>query len=369
MAKRRKLLTLKNGKYWAKKVNGKVHYFGTDYEEACAEYKRQKPFLEAGIDTPGRGPTLADLLNEFLSDRRDQKEEGRLAQQTFNDYVEVCDIIASALPVSSTLQSLKVEQFSSIRKSLAKGKKKKVLSLKSQDRRLGYARAIFRFASIDNFLIDRPLPFTRPLAGISKLEMRRYRAGRPARRLTAEEIKGVLETDSPVLKAAVLLAINGGLNNSDIRQLTVKVATPESGVMVYPRRKTFFNRVTPLWPETQLAISEVLKARPKTKSDLLLISPEGISYQDTKKKDPISRFFTDALRRNKTHAPGKNFGALRTMFAQVGKEVGDDIALKAAMGHSDGSQLYESYADGVYLPRIKRITDHVHQWLFGVSSD
>ena len=57
------------------------------------------------------------------------------------------------------------------------------------------------------------------------------------------------------------------------------------------------------------------------------------------------------------------------MFAEVGKEVGDDVALKAAMGHSDGPQLYESYADGVYLPRIKRITDHVHQWLFGVSTD
>ena len=164
MAKRRKLLTLKNGKYWSKKIRGKVYYFGTDYEEACTEYKRQKPFLEAGIESPGQGPTVADLLNEFLTDRRDQKEAGRLSHRTYDDYEDVCDIIASAIPVAAPLASLKVEHFTSVRKSLAKGKTK-TLSLKSQDRNLGYARAVFRFASVDNFLIDRPLPFTRPLAG------------------------------------------------------------------------------------------------------------------------------------------------------------------------------------------------------------
>ena len=85
MAKRRKLLTLKNGKYWSKKIRGKVYYFGTDYEQACTEYKLQKPFLEAGIESPGEGPSIADLLNEFLTDRRDQMEEGRLAHQTYNE--------------------------------------------------------------------------------------------------------------------------------------------------------------------------------------------------------------------------------------------------------------------------------------------
>ena len=48
-----------------------------------------------------------------------------------------------------------------------------------------------------------------------------------------------------------------------------------------------------------------------------------------------------------------------------GSNVGDDLALKACMGHEDGSTLYTHYAKGVYVPRLKKVTDHVREWLLG----
>ena len=77
----------------------------------------------------------------------------------------------------------------------------------------------------------------------------------------------------------------------------------------------------------------------------------------------MSQEFYNKLKALDIYQPGKNFGALRTTFSNVGKEVNDDLALKAIMGHSDGSTLYEHYAYGVYLPRLKRVTDHVRDWL------
>ena len=76
----------------------------------------------------------------------------------------------------------------------------------------------------------------------------------------------------------------------------------------------------------------------------------------------ISKTFYRILNNLKIYQGGKNFGALRTTFANVGKEVGDDLAFKALMGHCDGSSLYEEYADGVFKPRLKKVTDHVREW-------
>ena len=71
----KKKLTNRNG-YWSKRVNGTTHYFGKDYSKAVIEWKKQEPFLRAGIDVPSEvtGATLADLLNEFLNDRLQRVE-------------------------------------------------------------------------------------------------------------------------------------------------------------------------------------------------------------------------------------------------------------------------------------------------------
>ncbi len=85
------MFTLKGGKYWVKKINGKIHHFGTDDDQAVKKYLREKPYLEAGIPVPGDGADkVAELLNSFLSDRNQKCQNGKLSERTYEDYEEVC---------------------------------------------------------------------------------------------------------------------------------------------------------------------------------------------------------------------------------------------------------------------------------------
>lgn len=356
MAKR--ILTLRNG-YWSKKIRGKTHYFGKDYDQAVLKFRQVEPFLKAGLQPPsGSGAKLSDLLNGFLNDCL----ERNLSPRTVGDYHEVCKMIAEVIPLGTLIKSLSPDEFKLIRNRLTQGKAKNV-SPKTLDRRLGYARAVFRFASIDNRYLDFSLPFSKSLASVPKYDLRKHRSTQPARMLTAEEIRKLIGIGCPKYKAMILLGINGGFNNSDIGGLELSRVQPVPDVLIYHRRKTFFERRTPLWEETKTAIREAIEDRVTSNRPELFLTSTGRPYAEGESKQLISGFFYGYLKRLKIYSPGKNFGALRTTFSNVGKEVGDDIALKALMGHSDGSMLYESYADGVFVPRLKKITDHVRDWL------
>jgi len=359
-------LTLKQGKYWAKKIRGKVHYFGTDYDDAILEYLRQKPYLESGVAPPLDQCTVATLLNSFLSHRKEKLDAGNLSQRTYDDYLEVCKLIAGSISKHNAISILSVEHFEAIRQGLMRAKNKKSVSPKRFDIRLGYARTIFRFASIDNRFIDRQLPFQSALASVPDSELRKHRQASPKRSLTAGEITQVLEIADTKFKAIILLAINGALNNSDIKTLKTTNAqiAISTGKLEYPREKTHFMRVTPLWPETIEALKIAIDERYPAAGPELFLTASGKPYCSWGRHDLISKMFYRYLNRLGLYSPGKNFGALRTTFSNIGKEVGDDLALKALMGHSDGSTLYENYADGVYVPRLKKITDHVRKWLF-----
>lgn len=366
MAAKKKILTCRNG-HWGKQIKGKRYFFGKDYDEAVKKYFKQKEYLESGVAVPGtdrKKTTLRELLNGFLAHRKKRLNAGSLSVRTYNDYVEVCDMIVDCLPKLMSIEDLRPDHFDELRVRLKVGKRGDV-SLKSHDRRLGYARAVMLFASSDNRYIDRPLPFKESLSAISSREMRRYLADRPSRLIEAAEIREVLSIASVKMRAIILLSINGGFNNSDISQLSLSLFSPMPTVLVYPRRKTFFMRQTPLWKETKQAVSDWIEARPRAAGiPNLFLTDNGDPYRHDGKSNHISRNFKRLVDTCGFWKEGKNFGSLRTMFADVGKEVGDDTAVKALMGHSDGSMLYERYAKGVFLPRLQKVTDHVHDWLF-----
>ena len=275
----------------------------------------------------------------------------------------MCGLIAEAINRNKPLKGLKARHFDLIRDKLG-NEKGGDISLKSLNRKLGYARTIFRFASTDNRHIDRNLPFQSALKSVPKLSLRKEKASRPQRKLTNKDINAVLKVASPKIKAAVLLAINGGLNNSDIAHLLLESVDPPPQVLEYPRHKTYYLRATPLWPETKRAIKKAIADRLDSPLPYLFLSDSGVPCFETGRHDPISESFHRLLKKLGIYVPGKNFGALRTTFSEIGKEVGDDLALKALMGHNDGSSLYENYAKGVYVLRLKKVTDHVRKWLF-----
>ena len=81
---------------WAKKIRGKIRYFGKwqDWEAALNLYLDQRDDLYAGriprTRRVERVPTVADLLDQFLTDKQRLVDCGELAPRTWQDYLRWC---------------------------------------------------------------------------------------------------------------------------------------------------------------------------------------------------------------------------------------------------------------------------------------
>ena len=75
---------------WAKKVKGKMRYFGSwdDPDAALDKWLEQKDDLLAGREpsVSTEGTTVADICNEFLFHRDEKVKQGELTQRTFDEY-------------------------------------------------------------------------------------------------------------------------------------------------------------------------------------------------------------------------------------------------------------------------------------------
>src|SRR5262245_61112064 len=87
---------------WAKKILGKLHYFGwwrgkqtAPWQDALDKYQERRDDLHAGR-TPrvkGEGLTLRDLANRFLTSKRHLLDTREIAPRTFQDYYQVCALL------------------------------------------------------------------------------------------------------------------------------------------------------------------------------------------------------------------------------------------------------------------------------------
>ena len=73
----KKMFTLTGGKYWVKKINGKIHHFGTDDDQAVKKYLREKPYLEAGIPVPDDGADKVAPPGEETANNRSAPHHGQ----------------------------------------------------------------------------------------------------------------------------------------------------------------------------------------------------------------------------------------------------------------------------------------------------
>ena len=100
---------------WAKKIRGKMHYFGPwdDPDGALAKFVDQRDDLEAGR-TPrvsGAGVTVRDLLNRFLDFKRQRADSGEITERTFSDYNRTTDGLAAAFGKTRLLSDLMPDEF------------------------------------------------------------------------------------------------------------------------------------------------------------------------------------------------------------------------------------------------------------------
>src|SRR5712692_3583365 len=85
---------------WAKKIRGKMHYFGpwSDPDAALAKYLEQKDNLHAGRKPrpETEALTVKELVNAFLNEKQARVDGGELTALTWGDYKTACDEIVAA---------------------------------------------------------------------------------------------------------------------------------------------------------------------------------------------------------------------------------------------------------------------------------
>lgn len=354
---------------WAKKILGKLHYFGKVADDpagkaALEQWLAQKDALLSGRKPRpiGEGLTVGGLAGKFRAAKEQQRASKEIAQSTLIDYQRVCDLVVRVFGATRLVDDLAADDFEKLRGEIAK--RFKLVALGNEINRV---RILFKYG-YDAGLIDRPIRFGPTFKRPAKKALRKARGAKAAKMFEAAEIRALAAGASVQLRAMILLGINCGFGNADCGTLPMSALDLVGGWVSFPRPKTGVDRRCKLWPETLAALAAAIAARPKPKdaahSDLVFLTKRGQPWhcEDTV-AGPLSAEFRKLAVKLKLYRRGCGFYALRHGFETIGGETADQVAVNHVMGHADASMA------GVYRERIsdKRLEDvaaFVRAWLY-----
>ncbi len=360
-------------KRWAKKIRGKLHYFGPwrDPDGALEKYLQQKDALHAGR-TPRSvdGLSLLDLCNNFLTAKMSLLDSGELSAQMFARYFRACERVQARFGKNRFVDDITIVEFNELRSILTKDKSPVTVRNDVRD-----IRSIFKYAH-DAGLIDEPVRMGPNFKQPSKSVLRKERTRHGPRMFEPSELLAILEAANPAMKAMVLLGVNCGYGNTDVASLPQSAIV--DGWVDFPRPKTGVGRRCPLWDETSKAISEAIAIRPKPKNkadeNLCFVTIQGNRWTRVSpgKKDPTKFSKVDSVGQrfgkllksldiNGRHRLG--FYSLRRCFETIAGESTDQVAVDAIMGHADQS-MAAVYREKISDQRFQNVVNVVHRWLF-----
>ena len=79
---------------WCKKIKGRIHYFGTDAEQALRKYLDTRDAIQAGRppeNDNSEGCRLRQAVNSFLTSKQHRVDSGELSPLTFSDHHKSCE--------------------------------------------------------------------------------------------------------------------------------------------------------------------------------------------------------------------------------------------------------------------------------------
>jgi integrase len=355
-------------KRWAKKIRGKMHYFGPwdNPDAALDKYLEQRDALHAGRrprDT-SEGVTVKGLCNRFLESKDALVKSGELTQRSWNEYKAAGKLCISCFGEDLLVEDMDQDDFGRLRKRMV-GNGWGPVAIGNVIQRV---RVIFKFAG-DNALIDRPVRYGQNFKRPSRKTVRIERAKRGPKLLTADEINRLLDSASSAIKAMTLLGINCGFGNADCGHLRLSAVDLDAAMIDFPRPKTGISRRCPLWSETVEAIREASKDRPTPKnsdhSRLVFIAKYGRPWTKDTTDQTVGKPFGKLLRDLNINGRKRlGFYTLRHTFRTVADESKDQQAVDFIMGH-EVPHKWSVYRERISDERLKAVADHVRAWLFG----
>jgi integrase len=368
---------------WAKKIRGKLYYFGVwaDPQAALDRYLSERDDLYAGREPrrdAGTGLTVRDLANAFLRSKRHQLDTRQLTAQSFTEYHAACARIVESFGREWLVSDLRPVDFEKLKFDFPAAwgpvRRGKVIQL---------IRTVFRYAS-EQDLIDRPVKFgdgfKRPAKHVLRKHRATLKAARGDRMFQAEELRRLIGEAKMPFKAILMLAANTGLGNSEIARLPISALDLGRGWLDFPRPKTGIERRCPLWPETIALLREALEHRPKAKNpadaSLAFLTAHGLPWVKVhfhEDKGPVRVVQDDAIAKELRklviklgiQRHGVGFYAVRHGFQTVGEESHDRAAVSFLMGHAeDARDMAAVYREHISDDRLRAVVEHVRRWLF-----
>lgn len=337
---------------WAKKVAGKIKYFGRwdDPEAALRRYEESLRITPEVL--PGLSVELA--CNTFLTAQKRRVAEGTLSNRTYLDLVRTCKRFADCCGRTRLLESLRPADFLHYKNSYAR-----------TNNLVSVGNEITRVKTMLNWLlkskhiqaIDVGPDFRKPPAKAA----RKHKRERGLKLFTAEQIRGILDESGVRMRAMILLGINCGFHNNDIETLPLAAlqSAVESGIIEHARQKTEIERMCPFWPETVEAIENWLAIRPDSESDRAFLLPNGKPFCPVN-VDVAKRFRSV---RDLAGVRDGGFSWLRKTFATYASECADQVAVDFIMGHVDAN-ISGVYRQLVRTGRLQKPVDVVRAWLY-----
>jgi integrase len=351
---------------WAKKIRGKMHYFGpwADSDAALKKYLEQKDALHAGR-TPRPDPealTVKELANAFLNAKRAAVDSGELSPRTWDGYKGACDFLVGRLGKARLAADLGPEDFASLRNRLAERYGPHGLGTAIQ-----CIRCVCKYA-YDAGLIDRPVRYGPGFKRPSRKTLRLHRAAAGPKLFTAEQVRRMIDGAGLPLKATILLGINCGMGNADCGRLPLSAVDLEAGMIDFPRPKTGIPRRCALWPETVEALREASARRPAPKdpadAGLVFLTARGLPWAKDTNDCPIAKETAKLLKRLGVNGwKGLGFYTLRHTFRTVADGAKDQPAADFIMGH-EVAHMSSVYRETIDDDRLRAVAGHVRAWLF-----
>src|SRR5262249_13465299 len=145
----------------------------------------------------------------FLAEKKNARDRGELSPRTWADYDSIMVMLAKGFGKKRLVNSLDPQDFSALKKKLAKRNGPARMSTIVQ-----VIRSAFKFA-FESGQLEHPLRFGPVFKRTSKKTMRLHRAKHGLKLFEADEVRRMIEVAGIPLKAMILLGINCGFGNTD----------------------------------------------------------------------------------------------------------------------------------------------------------
>lgn len=352
---------------WAKKVGGKLMYFGR-WDDSAAALVQYEAFLAAQQGTKQSiGLTVANAANAFLAAKEKAVERGELAKRSWSEYRDTCQRFAAHVGHDRLVDSLGPADFTGFRDW-----RSQAWNLIAVGNEVTRIRSMFKWCAESRLMREIPHygpDFKRP--GVKAI--RKHRRAQGKKLFQADEILRMLDESGLQMRAMILLGINCGFGNTDCATLPraaldfkPTLDVPAGGGWIdYPRPKTEIDRRCPLWPETALALKSWIERRPNCDIKSLFVLPERDDETWDNNGNPIAKRFRQIMLWAGIKRGG--FYWLRHTFETIGGGAKDQVAVNAIMGHADAS-MAAVYREEIEDARLVAVAAHVRAWLFGPDS-